>query len=316
MLAAPACRQQQTATADVETEEILFADPTVFVENGKYYLTGTRETSSEPFTILESDDMITWRPVNDKESLFAVGEAFGTKGFWAPQIIKENGKYLLAYTANEQTAIACADSIGGSYTGSADTPIDISEKNIDPFLFRDDDGKWYIYHVRFNNGNFIWVGEFDPATGKIIPGTLTQCFANTQPWEATPAYESGPIMEGPTVIKIDDTYYLFYSANHFMSVDYAMGYATAPTPTGPWTKNPDNPVIHRSTVGENGSGHGDIFTDKDGNMRYVYHVHNSDTVVGPRRTRIATLNLRKTEDGAPYSITVDSASIIKPVTVK
>ena len=31
-------------------------------------------------------------------------------------------------------------------------PVDISEKNIDPFLFRDDDGKYYLYHVRFNRG--------------------------------------------------------------------------------------------------------------------------------------------------------------------
>ena len=51
-------------------------------------------------------------------------------------------------------------------------------------------------------------------------------------------------------------YYLFYSANHFMSRDYAVGYAVADSPLGPWHKPANNPIIHRSTVGENGSGHG------------------------------------------------------------
>lgn len=40
-------------------------------------------------------------------------------------------------------------------------------------------------------------------------------------------YISNPIMEGPSVIKLKDTYYLFYSANHFMNIDYAVGYAIA-----------------------------------------------------------------------------------------
>ena len=118
------------------------------------------------------------------------------------------------------------------------------------FLFKDDDGKWYLYHVRFDHGNFLWVAEFNPQTGKIVDGTLTRCFKNDQAWEATPAYDSAPIMEGPTVIKLDGKYYLFYSANHFMSPDYAVGYATADSPMGPWTKNPDNPIIHQNIVGE------------------------------------------------------------------
>ena len=65
-------------------------------------------------------------------------------------------------------------------------------------------------------------------------------------------------MEGPTVVKLDDLYYLFYSANHFKNIDYAVGYATSTSPYGPWKKHANNPIIHRSIVHENGSGHGDI----------------------------------------------------------
>ena len=320
MLLAPAiftsagCTSKQSQSTTADKEEIFFADPTIYAENGKFYLTGTRAGNPQGFVLLESDDLENWAPARPDSMILTKGNGvYGDKGFWAPQIMKHDGKYLFAYTANEQTVLAAADSVNGTYTQAKADPIDGSEKNIDPFIFVDDDGRSYLYHVRFDNGNFLWVGEFDPATGKIKEGTLQRCFKNDQPWEDTGAYESAPIMEGPTLVKLDGTYYLFYSANHFMSEDYAVGYATAPSPTGPWTKNPANPIISRKIVGEKGSGHGDIFTDADGKMRYVYHVHYSDSVVSPRRTRIVDLNLEKDTATGLYNITADPASVIRPV---
>jgi xylan 1,4-beta-xylosidase len=129
----------------------------------------------------------------------------------------------------------------------------------------------------------------DLEKGTIKPGTLKKCFSQTESWEATPNYKSGPIMEGPTVIKLENKYYLFYSANHFKNIDYAVGYAVADSPYGPWIKQKNSPIIHRSIVGENGSGHGDFFKGLDGEMYYVYHVHFSDHETGPRKTRIVPL---------------------------
>ena len=39
----------------VNEKEITYADPTIYVENGKYYLTGTRNQEPLGFAILESD---------------------------------------------------------------------------------------------------------------------------------------------------------------------------------------------------------------------------------------------------------------------
>lgn len=310
------CGQREShkiSNSDDVREEILFADPTIYEEEGKYYLTGTRNREPLGFALLESEDLKTWRVAKPDSMILRAGtSSFGTKGFWAPQIIKEGKSYWLTYTANEQTVLAKCDSLAGLYHQQEIAPIDKSEKNIDSFLFKDDDGKWYLYHVRFDNGNFLWVGEFDTSTGTIVDGTLSRCFKNDQEWEASPAYDSAPIMEGPTVIKLENKYYLFYSANHFMSPDYAVGYAVADSPTGPWHKNPNNPIIHRDIVGEKGSGHGDLFKDNNGNYRYVYHVHNSDSVVSPRRTRIVTLNFNKNKETGTFDITADPNSIIKP----
>lgn len=293
--------------------DLYFADPTVYAEGGKFYASGTRAYGPAGFTLLESTDLMNWHyAMPDSMSVLKGRDCWGTSSFWAPQYFKDDaGKYHIAYVANEQCCIAHCDVLNGHYYQDVQEPVDASVKNIDPFVFRDDDGKYYFYHVRFPGGNILHVAELDPTTWKIKEGTLKECFRNSQSWEWTNAYPAGLVMEGPTVIKIDNLYYLFYSANHYMSTDYAVGYATAPTPMGPWTKNPDNPIIHRNIVGEMGSGHGDVFFDNEGNMRYVYHVHRSNTTVHPRCTRIVTLKVDKSK-GEPYNITADPETIIYP----
>ena len=96
-----------------------------------------------------------------------------------------------------------------------------------------------------------------------------------------------------------------------MNIDYAVGYATSSSPLGPWKKYKNNPILHRSIVGENGSGHGDIFKNTKGNYYYVYHVHNSDSCVSPRKTRIVPLKMKKNSEGI-YDIPVSQNKVIKP----
>lgn len=306
-----------------EKQELFFADPTIYVENGKYYLTGTGgsgKSASAGFAALESTDLKTWTVPTGMQGphmILSKGEqAFGTHGFWAPQLFKENGTYYLTYTANEQTVLTQSATLLGPYTQAEVAPIDGSEKNIDSYIFKDDDGKHYLYHVRFDNGNYLWVAEFDLKKGEIKPETLTKCFGQTEPWEATPTYESAPIMEGPTVIKLKDKYYLFYSANHYLNIDYAVGYAVADSPYGPWVKQSDSPIIHRTIVGENGSGHGDLFEGLDGQLYYVYHVHFDQQQVTPRRTRIVPVVQQWDATAGQYKFSVDNDGVIVPLLKK
>ena len=301
--------------AEAAGEEITFADPTIFVENGKYYLTGTCGTNTIGFKLLESTDLANWTACNADSTHFILKKgdnSFGEWGFWAPQIYRHGDKYLLFYTANEQVAVAKSDSITGHYTQSTIRPIDGSEKNIDPFLFKDDDGSYYLYHVRFDNGNYLWSARYDIETDSIDHSSLVRCFGLTDAWEKTDDGRWSPVMEGPTVMKLDGTYYLFYSANHFLNQDYAVGYATAPSPQGPWTKYAGNPIIHKSRVGEPGSGHGDIFKGLDGKPYYVYHVHNNDSAVAPRLTRIVPLTMTRNDSTGIYDIAPDTDHIIVP----
>jgi beta-xylosidase len=89
---------------------------------------------------------------------------------------------------------------------------------------------------------------------------------------------------------------MIYSANDFRNPDYAIGYATAASPAGPWTKSSNNPIVSRKNIGINGTGHGDILMDTNGKILYVFHVHFSDTRVAPRRTAIIELKFQRTKN--------------------
>lgn len=273
-------------------DTILLADPTIFYENGQYYLYGTG--SPKGFTVYQSADLKNWRgPVGKREGhALLVGDSYGTKGFWAPQIIKNNGKYYMAYTADEHIAIAESDSPLGPFIQKTIKPISGPGKQIDPYIFKDTDGKLYLYHVRLQAGNRIFVARLKDDLSDIDTTTTKECISADQPWE-NEAKAKWPVSEGPTVVKHDGLYYLLYSCNDFRNINYSVGYATAKTPFGPWVKAAENPIISRQLLGINGTGHGDLFLDKSGQLYYVFHTHTSNTKVGRRKTAIIKMSFTK-----------------------
>ena len=71
--------------------------------------------------------------------------------------------------------------------------------------------------------------------------TLRECIKADASWEL----QQAKVAEGPSLLKRNGVYYLIYSANHFRSQDYAVGYATATSPLGPWKKYDGNPILCR-----------------------------------------------------------------------
>ncbi|RZK79249.1 MAG: beta-xylosidase [Pedobacter sp.] len=268
------------------------ADPAIMLDKGTYYLYGT--SSDEGFEVFQSADLKNWVGPAGKNTGFALskGEAFGTKWFWAPQIFSHKGLYYMAYTANEQIAIATSNTPLGPFKQNTLKALSGTGNQIDPFIYFDDNGKVYLYHVKLQKGNRIFVVEMKADLSDIIAGTEKECISGTEHWENTEKTD-WPVTEGPTVLKRNGLYYLIYSANDFRSKDYSVGYATSSTPVGPWKKYSGNPIISRSQLNLNGTGHGDIFFDKDGKMKYVMHIHNSNSKVSPRATGIINVEFKK-----------------------
>ncbi|GAA4306968.1 glycoside hydrolase family 43 protein [Mucilaginibacter gynuensis] len=290
--------------AQTAPDTLQMADPTIFLDKGVYYLYGTG--SSKGFLVYSSTDLKTWKgPVGKRDGHALIkGESYGTEGFWAPQLFKHKSKYYMAYTANEHIAIAEGDSPLGPFTQKKFGSITEADKQIDPYIFKDTDGKLYLYHVRLKNGNRIYVSRMKADLSDIDSSTTKECIHSETGWENT-ASTPWTIAEGPTVLKHNGLYYLFYSANDYRNIDYAVGYATSKSPMGPWAKQKDSPILSRKVTGRNGTGHGDFFIDKAGNLNYVMHTHETNSKTGKRKTAI--IKAKFTND-KPAKMIVDKST--------
>jgi beta-xylosidase len=285
--------QPKDASLSIDSNVLHIADPTVFQHKGLYYLYGTVERASgNGFLVYTSTDLKTWTlsTLNNGYAL-KKGDAFGSTGFWAPQVFLYRSTFYMAYVANENIAIAESSSPLGPFTQKTIGPLTAPVKQIDPFIFIDADGKKYLYHVRLAKGNRIIVAEMTDDFSAVKEETVKECITASVPWENT-ANAPWPVAEGPAILKHRGLYYLFYTANDFRNPDYAVGYATSAHPLGPWKKYAKNPIINKALVGINGTGHGDFF-NKRKELYYVLHTHNSNTKVGPRNSALIRMKIIK-----------------------
>lgn len=109
--------------------------------------------------------------------------------------------------------------------------------------------------------------------------------------------------EGSFCFRDGDTYYIMYSCNFYGGEHYAVGYATADNPLGPFKKASNNPVLEKK--GDVlGTGHNMVLTMPDGNRYAVYHgrlASNPDE-------RVVLMDRLTIEDGI---LTVDGPSTVQ-----
>lgn len=292
-----------------EDRPIHLADPTVFLYEETYYLYGTVEgNADEGFLVYTSSDRKGWEgPVGATEGFALKKEdVFGDRGFWAPQVFHHQEKFYMAYTANENIAIAVSESPLGPFIQSKKQPLEAPVKMIDPFVYQEEDGKVYLYHVRLKEGNRIFVAELKEDFSAIKEETLTECVDASAAWENT-TKASWPVAEGPSILRKGSWYYLVYSANDFRNPDYAVGYALSRDPLGPWIKSEDNPILNRTMLKLPGTGHGDFFNDKSGDLWYVFHTHFAEDTASPRRTALIRIAFSELGTEAP-KLAVDPES--------
>ncbi len=234
--------------------EIGPGDPTVIFYKGKYYMYPTGDNTS--YHVYTSYDLVNW---TKGSRVFQPGGI----NVWAPDIFYNpiDEKFYLYYTANWKIGVATANRPDEVFTNEGI----LINGAIDAHMFKDDDGAYYLYFVsQGNNGLTIFVQEMANLLG--LTGNRTLIIEPTEPWEMI----SGNVTEGPWMIKREDTYYLLYSGTGANSQNYAIGYATANNPLGPFTKYSGNPIIEGGD-GIYGPGHGSVIKDAAGELWHVYH---------------------------------------------
>ncbi|WP_326503925.1 family 43 glycosylhydrolase [Rothia nasimurium] len=215
----------------------------------------------------------------------------GCYEIWAPSVEKAaNGKYIMAYAARTQSTLAgvdrwCiglaqADKPTGPFFDTSRTPFVCSDDPagaIDPDLYKDNNGKLYLYWK--NEGNAaqatktkIWVRELNNTGTAWAPNTSPQSLLetsvmkkagsrDTQTWEET-------LIENPSMVSWQGKYYLFYSASQYSTLDYRTGYAECSSATGPCKRVSHTPLLQtdaRWSLG--GPGGSNAFLDSSGQLR-------------------------------------------------
>ncbi|MGW0533237.1 arabinan endo-1,5-alpha-L-arabinosidase [Streptomyces sp. NPDC003032] len=235
------------------------------------------------------------RSSTDRTAFRAGADAFGSRPAWwsrystvpeawAPDISYHGGKYLMYYSVSSfgsnTSAIGLATSTTGEPGGWTDhgtvyTSGTTSDYNaIDPNLFVDDDGKWWLSFGSWWTG--IKMIRVDPSTGKQYAGDTARRSLASRP-TGTKA------VEAPYIVKRDGYYYLFASYDTCcdgINSTYKIKVGRATSVTGPYrdrngvamTENGGTPVLesHGRYIGPGGQS---VMKDVDGDL-LVYHYYD------------------------------------------
>jgi beta-xylosidase len=242
------------------------ADPFILQENGFYYLYATGNAKNgRMIPVYRSKDIVNWEFVRGAVEKGKKG-SWNEKHFWAPEVMKIEGKFYLYYTASpdmdgftgNRVGVAVADNPEGPFN---DIGVVVRHGSIDGNPFRDTDGTLYIYYtIEHKNKDSLIAGRIyvdrlvrpDSTEGKPI------LLMSSHPWQ-----------EGTCMILRDGVYYLTFSTGNWQDSTYQVHYATSDKATGPFAEQQG--TILKTTAKVKGPGHHSFFTGPDGKDWIVYH---------------------------------------------
>jgi beta-xylosidase len=287
-----------------------FPDPFVMRAGDTYYAYATTNVRQH-LQLARSKDLVTWEARPDPLPRLAVWSDGQT---WAPEVARTSAGFVLYYTARDPRlerpdangsqciSVAVAASAEGPFLDSSKAPLVCQPDlggSIDATEFQDTGGVRYL--VWKNDGNCcglptrFFIQRLSDDGLKVVGKSTDVGVVNDQDWE-------GKVIEAPTLLLHDETYYLFYSGNAFDSEFYSTGYATSRTVTGPYVDAPENPVLTSAwrdvrPTRARGPGHQSIVEVDDGELWMAYHAWDEDAV-GPANRGKRTMWIDKlTFDG-------------------
>jgi beta-xylosidase len=245
--AAISCGQDQTSQPQTPAKQIKatsgnplfdgwYADPEAIIYGKKYWIFPTYSDEYDKqlfFDCFSSEDLITWTKherILDNKSI-----TWAKRAMWAPGVIEKEGKYYLFFSANDVhpdqvggIGVSVADKPEGPYRDLLGKPL-INEivngaQPIDQFVFKDDDGTYYMYYGGWRHCNVV---------------KLNADFTGILPFEDGSFYkEITPerYVEGPFVFKKDGKYYFMWSEGGWGGPDYSVAYGISDKPLGPFKR--------------------------------------------------------------------------------
>ena len=227
--------------------------------------------TADRFGAFSSRDLRTWKSRGElirRDQISWIKDDGAPEHFlWAPGVATRDGKYYLYYSVGPQIpmpsriGVAVADRPKGPYRDSG-KPLVTGQlvrdghgfEAIDPMVFVDaKTDKAYLY-AGGSAGATLRVWELNPDMVSIA----REIGVTTPP----------NFTEGAFMHERNGTYYLSYSHGKWNGASYSVYYATAPSPTGPWTYRG---AILTGDATRKGPGHHSFVKTPDGRWLIVYH---------------------------------------------
>lgn len=247
-----------------------YADPESAIFGKQYWIYPTYSAAYEKqlfFDAFSSPDLVNWTKhprVLDVGAVSWVKEAL-----WAPAIVEKGGKYYLFFSAND---IHSDDEVGGIGVAVADRPqgpfrdllgkplvgaFHHGAQPIDPDVFRDDDGSYYLLYGGWDHLNIARLKPDFTGFESLPDGNTFK--------EITP----DQYVEGPMMFRRDGKYYLMWSEGGWTGPDYAVAYAIGDSPLGPFKRI--GRVLQQDPSIATGAGHHSLLHTPDDHWYIVYH---------------------------------------------
>lgn len=264
-------------------------DPSLIKDGETYYVFATADgiDTTRRVPLQTSTDRLHW---TNRGTILKVLPAWasslgllGTIEIWAPDVHYQNGKYFLYYSVSSwgdvtHSAIGLMTNATldpgaagyqwidqGKVVGSPEGGAGVNV--IDPDLFVDDDGSWWLVYGSYRAGI------------RLVP-----LDSNTGLWNRTtaPVVLTTSLGEGSDIIKNNGFYYLFLSRGTCcaaLNSTYEIVYGRATKVTGPYLGKNGSPVnsgyvnlLPAGTDGNPGQG-GQAFFKENGQYYMVYHAY-------------------------------------------
>ncbi|AOZ99825.1 glycoside hydrolase family 43 protein [Flavobacterium commune] len=259
----------KTAISQPLVSNIYTADPSAHVFNGKIYIYPSHDIDAgipfndngdhfgmEDYHVI-SMESVTSEAVDNGLALHVDDVPWAERQMWAPDAAHKNGKYYLYFPAKRangifQIGVAISDSPIGPFLPE---PEAINRSySIDPAVFEDEDGKYYMYFggiwggqlQKYRNNKYAEENE-EPSADEAALGPIVALLTDDmkefaeEPKEIKILDENGEeilagdnerrFFEASWVHKYNGKYYFSYSTGdtHFIC------YATGDNPYGPFT---------------------------------------------------------------------------------
>lgn len=264
-----------------------FADPFVLrLDDGSYVAYGSSGhpvDGDRAFEALTSDDLREWR--SHGPVLRRLDPSFGNE-YWAPEVIHTDGSYWMFFSVGHgidghHVRVAKAGSPLGPFDDQGVVLTPDESFAIDAHPFVDDDGSRYLFFARDvldaqRPGTHLAVM---PLVNWTTPGTAIEVLAADADWQLYARDREiygrridWHTLEGPSVVRRLGRYWLTYSGGAWTGPGYAVSWAVADSPLGPWRTAPAGyPALLPTDDELIGPGHNSLTTAPDGDDVIAFH---------------------------------------------